>query len=711
MTKKDKQIASYELDNPLTDIKDDKLGYANFAQKTAEALYSRNSQQSVVVSINAPWGNGKSTCMNFIKTNLEKHNDVEILDFNPWWFSSNQEDLVANFFLSLKPYVQKLYKLSQITAKQKDGFFNLLSGFTIKTKLFNYNCNNIAQAFMEKSSITEEKEKIDKFLKRYKKKLFIFIDDIDRLNVPEILQLFRLVKSVANFSNITYILAFDKELVASVLQEEQLIDGDRYLEKIIQIPLNLPMPGKSNIERLLVAKLNSIDTEYVATDTDRDVWANAYAEVIQHKIKNPRDINRLYNAIITTYPMIKDDVNFIDFVIIEFVRIFFPKLWEALAGNQEFFTKRSSSYSDKKAEQDALDSILKDYSGKEKDYCLSLIDILFPDTRWIIDKPRGFEATCFSDMSRVEWTKERRVCSKERFPYYFSFRLNDEDISDGEINRVLDSIKNIGDLLNIFRRYDENKSSNGDGKLGTLLEKLWYYPQKIKELGLMDVFFQGIFIGGSYYVGGEKDYGAFYTTDNSIRFQRLFYQLYCLNSHDENFNMLKNVIKNPETLEFSCKEMGSLGEGLGLFGSKETYENTCVNLEQFNELAEIYIKTVEENYFKILSCEHPIWIINFVHKFDAELADRIFKKITSSDEEYLKLLNSLYYNNRSQVIGSVNVKIIRMISVKSVERWISCDEVKQRLEKIIKNTHNKESKKLAKNILYDINNPPESDWK
>lgn len=148
MTKKDKQIASYELDNPLTDIKDDKLGYANFAQKTAEALYSRNSQQSVVVSINAPWGNGKSTCMNFIKTNLEKHNDVEILDFNPWWFSSNQEDLVANFFLSLKPYVQKLYKLSQITAKQKDGFFNLLSGFTIKTKLFNYNCNNIAQAFM-----------------------------------------------------------------------------------------------------------------------------------------------------------------------------------------------------------------------------------------------------------------------------------------------------------------------------------------------------------------------------------------------------------------------------------------------------------------------------------------------------------------------------------------------------------------------------------
>ena len=67
-----------------------------------------------------------------------------------------------------------------------------------------------------------------------------------------------------------------------------------------------------------------------------------------------------------------------------------------------------------------------------------------------------------SSLVRVEWTKERRVCSKERFPYYFSFRLNDEDISDGEINRVLDSIKNIGDLLNIFRRYDENKSSNGN---------------------------------------------------------------------------------------------------------------------------------------------------------------------------------------------------------------------------------------------------------
>ena len=46
---------------------------------------------------------------------------------------------------------------------------------------------------------------------------------------------------------------------------------------------------------------------------------------------------------------------------------------------------------------------------------------------------------------------------------------------------------------------------------------------------------------------------------------------------------LKNIIKNPETLEFSCKELGSLGEGLGLFGSKKTHENTCVDIEQFNE--------------------------------------------------------------------------------------------------------------------------------
>ena len=144
---------------------------------------------------------------------------------------------------------------------------------------------------------------------------------------------------------------------------------------------------------------------------------------------------------------------------------------------------------------------------------------------------------------------------------------------------------------------------------------------------------------------------------------------------------------------------------------RDFYENTCVELEQFNELAKIYVKTVEDNYFKILCCEHPIWIINFVREFDVELADSIFKKITSSDEEYLKLLNSLYYNNRSQVIGSVNVKIIRMISVKSVESWMSCDEVKQRLEKNIKNTHNKETRELAKSILHDINNPPESDWK
>ncbi|MEI8013088.1 MAG: P-loop NTPase fold protein, partial [Candidatus Omnitrophota bacterium] len=43
-------------------------------------------------------------------------------------------------------------------------------------------------------------------------KIIIVIDDIDRLNHVEIRQIFQLVKSLGDFPNTTYLLAFDKDV-------------------------------------------------------------------------------------------------------------------------------------------------------------------------------------------------------------------------------------------------------------------------------------------------------------------------------------------------------------------------------------------------------------------------------------------------------------------------------------------------------------------
>ena len=91
---------------------------------------------------------------------------------------------------------------------------------------------NIGKFFGNKlSSVTVEQKKneIEKILQEEKKRIVIFIDDIDRLDKSEIQAIFKLVKLSAGFSYTTYVLAFDQEMVASALNEKY---GNNSYQKI-----------------------------------------------------------------------------------------------------------------------------------------------------------------------------------------------------------------------------------------------------------------------------------------------------------------------------------------------------------------------------------------------------------------------------------------------------------------------------------------------
>src|SRR5690606_33695923 len=89
------------------------------------------------------------------------------------------------------------------------------------------------------------KERIGAILKENKSKVVIFIDDIDRLDKVEIHSIFRLVKLTADFLNTTYILSFDEEMVSAAIGERfgagNQKSGQNFLEKIIQVPLKIPV--------------------------------------------------------------------------------------------------------------------------------------------------------------------------------------------------------------------------------------------------------------------------------------------------------------------------------------------------------------------------------------------------------------------------------------------------------------------------------------
>lgn len=107
------------------------------------------------------------------------------------------------------------------------------------------------------------------------KKILIVIDDIDRLTNSQIRDIFQLVKQVADFPNVIYILAMDREIVRSALSEVHNIDGNECLEKIIQIPFEIPELRRTKLHEIFFAKLDQIIREFPGVVWDQQYWSNS----------------------------------------------------------------------------------------------------------------------------------------------------------------------------------------------------------------------------------------------------------------------------------------------------------------------------------------------------------------------------------------------------------------------------------------------------
>ncbi|HEY9742823.1 MAG TPA: P-loop NTPase fold protein, partial [Coleofasciculaceae cyanobacterium] len=103
-TKNDSEVESEDFnelstDTALIEPKQDRLGYAPFAQHLAESICKMNVPEGFVIAIYGASGSGKSTLLNFLRYYLQQKPENEqpiIVPFNPWLFSGD-EDITKRF--------------------------------------------------------------------------------------------------------------------------------------------------------------------------------------------------------------------------------------------------------------------------------------------------------------------------------------------------------------------------------------------------------------------------------------------------------------------------------------------------------------------------------------------------------------------------------------------------------------------------------------
>jgi predicted KAP-like P-loop ATPase len=90
----------YRTDAPLDHEESDLFDRAPFANRIADTISTRTDPSSLVVAIYGPWGDGKTTVLNFIRNRLQKYPSVITVNFNPWRMDG-EKALLQGFFEAL----------------------------------------------------------------------------------------------------------------------------------------------------------------------------------------------------------------------------------------------------------------------------------------------------------------------------------------------------------------------------------------------------------------------------------------------------------------------------------------------------------------------------------------------------------------------------------------------------------------------------------
>lgn len=570
-------------DSALENLEQDQFGYSSFAENIADTISIRTPADEFVVGIYGQWGAGKSTVLNFVEQNLEERSDSPVvIRFNPWWFSG-QPDLINKFFSQFRAGLDlednRFDNIREKIATLSRGVSKLpAEAVGVPISPVAKGVADVTET--DEPELGEVKESISEALRESDQQIVVFIDDIDRLTNDEIRQMFRLVKSVADFPNVTYVLAFDRDVVVEALEEGErgVQNGDRYLEKIVQLSQHMPIPADNSLHVFFTNRLDAIVGEDEVT-FNKTHWQTVYRHGIDPLIETPRSAIRLTNAVKTSYGAIGDEVNYVDLIAIETLRIHFNDIYEKIRENKTRFTVRNHPNQGKDLDHDFL---WENYE-KPVDTAEMLLSYLFP-------RYSRNEISPWKSISENEDTyrKRKRICHPDMFNYYFRQTVPEGEIPQEEFTSLKTSAQDHEKFAQILLDLSEQEGKSGRSRAYNFLKRFQEHSREIetrKEATL------GLFEVADHLV--QVDPRANSLDDGNIGL--LFQTVYSLiEEADKPTQILDDAISTSHSPYFGAYLLGLLSQEHGEYGGTERLERErLLQYEDICDLRETWVNQIE----------------------------------------------------------------------------------------------------------------------
>jgi predicted KAP-like P-loop ATPase len=688
-------------DSPIETVNEDKLGRKTFVQALAKSLATFSAQDSFAVGIHGKWGTGKSSILNLLVEQIDRDNGsrqeaekLHAMRFNPWNFS-DQNQLVFQFLRQFRAHLTGKQKEFKDLLASLDNYAEALApplGLLPYGHLFSsglkVSLKGARQIFGSTKDTNSLFDEIATQAKKLKRRTVVLIDDIDRLTAAETRQIFQLVKLTARFPYVIYVLAFDREAVAEALRDLGVDSGEEYLEKIVQVSFDIPPISEASLTSFISAALDDLFAAHQPAHFDLARFGNLFHGGLRKSFRSLRDVRRLTNGLEFGFGLIGRELNAVDFIGIEALRIFYPKTFNVVRANKEVFAGHVDAVTETAGEKQYTDKVnqLLNPSGELTEDLKDVLLELFPKLTYAYGRIRH------GHTSETEWEKTYRIASRRYFDAYFALALPESEVSVQEIASFVAVSDSQSKMEEALLQWTKLK------KLKNAIESIRYRLAEVPQDNLRSVFAALLTAGemasekGVIFAGQIPEYW-------NVRWA-LFDVLDAIPTEGR-VSTVKETFSKSSSLKTMINFTALVEE------AKKTNAQRHVEFQdqELSEIKGIVVSRIREsakNSTRFIANPALPVILNVWRQWggSAEEVDGFITQATKSDGDFVSFVASFIYQTHSSSGRVVETK--NHLSMNALSQWMDPNAVANRLDQIRDEsvcTENREVIKVARTEL------------
>ena len=353
-----------DSDRALEQKAGDQFGFVGMAKRLAPSIVEASKGDGMVIGLEGRWGSGKTSLLNFLRTELVTAQDegIHTITIAPW-LNGDTSSMVASLLEPMMAILkaeeekiavtngeqanasrQKMAEVGQLlrdygpkTARSVASVANVagyfIPGAQILEGVLNAGANAADQVMPVGPTPSELKQKIADKIQELNVRFVVILDDLDRLEPEQAVEVVRLVRSVADFPRVAYLMCYDREVLAQALKTGlKVADGDLFLQKIVQLTFNIPLPEPFDLRTQFRDEAKAIYAEVMEVEADGDLLDDLISAVDREGVglSTPREVKLALNSIRFVFPQVKDDVYFPDLCRLHLIKTTNYKLYQWL---------------------------------------------------------------------------------------------------------------------------------------------------------------------------------------------------------------------------------------------------------------------------------------------------------------------------------------------------------------------------------------------